>query len=202
MVNPSLADAQGMLDLSGAPELPNLRSFSLSITPPHRTPVQLQTADLPLLPRDLNLSSLHINLSSAIAHLPVGGVEHLTSQVDFGRLKRLSLLNIVVAAQQLSALIDAAPHLDELYISTNGKQALIDCSELTGRPLRIFHVIAPEKWGPTADDLAELAGRLPEVEQIGTGNRVYEVFRKEGGDVELARWGRTVVPGYFQVWRG
>jgi hypothetical protein len=180
----------------------NLHTFSISITAPHRIPLYLTLDDLPRLPPVRRLSSLHITLSGARASLPSGGVDHLLSQTDFGQLKRLSLLNIVVSATQLSVLLKAAPDLEELYISTNGKQTLVDCSKFNGLGIRIFHVTAPEKWGPTADDLSVLAGRLPNLEQIGTGNRVYEVLRKEGGGAELIRWGRTTVPGYFQVWRG
>jgi hypothetical protein len=180
----------------------NLHTFSLSIAAPHRTPLYLTVSDLPRLPPLRQLSALHITLSGARASLPDGGIDHLLAQTDFAHLKRLSLLNIVVSASQLRLLLSAAFNLEELYISTNGKQTLIDCTALTGRLLRIFHVTAPEKWAPTSQELAELAGRLPEVEQIGTGNRVYEVLRKEGGMAELVRWSRTAVPGYFQVWRG
>lgn len=193
---------QGILNLSRAPEMPHLHTFSLSITAPHRIPLYLTLEDLPRLPPVPALSSLHITLSGARASLLSGGIEHLLSQTDCAQLKRLSLLNIVVSAGQLTSLLQAAPDLEELYISTNGKQTLVDCLIFTGRQIRIFHVTAPEKWGPTADDLAVLGGRLPVLEQIGTGNRVYEVLRKEGGGAELVRWGRTTVPGYFQVWRG
>lgn len=182
--------------------MPNLHTFSLSITAPHRTPLYLSIDDLPRLPPLRNLSSLFITLSGARASLPSGGVAHLLAQTDFSRLTRLALLNMVVTAGQLGALLDASPNLEELYISTNGKRALIDCSELSGRRLRVLHVTAPEKWGPDADDLTDLARRLPVVEQVGTGNRVYEVMRKERVGAELVRWGRTAVPAYFQVWRG
>lgn len=175
------------------------------MTAPHRTPLFLSTDDLPRLPPTQALSALHITLSGARSHLPAGGVEHLTAQTDFSQLRKLSLLNLVLSAQQLSALLQAAPELEELYISVNGKQALFDCPDLgghSGGKLRIFHVTAPEKWAPAADDLALLAERMRALEQIGTGNRVYEVFRKEAGEMELARWSRAIVPGYFQVWRG
>lgn len=188
--------------MSKAPEMPNLRTYSLSIAGPSRVPLYLEREDLPRLPPVRNLDSLHISLSAARAALPVGGIEHLLAQTDFAQLRKLSLLSLVLTANQLSALAEAAPDLEELYISTNGKQTLIDCLVLDRLRLRIFHVTAPEKWGPTPEDLADLAKRMKHVEQIGTGNRVYEVYRKEGGDVELARWSRTVVPGYFQIWRG
>lgn len=81
-----------------------------------------------------------------------------------------------------------------------GRQGRKGESGRTG--LRILHVNAPEKWGPTPDDLAELAKGIEGLREVGSGNRVYEVHRREGGEVELSRWSRTWTPGYFQVWRG
>lgn len=71
--------------------------------------------------------------------------------------------------------------------------------------LRVLHVNAPERWGPTLEDWVGLGGWLPELEQVGTGNRVYEVRRRTVGEekvVEVVRWSRNYTPGYFQVWRG
>jgi hypothetical protein len=86
----------------------------------------------------------------------------------------------------------------------------MDCPELFSgqvRSLRTFHVNAPspERWGPSVEDLKLVAKGCKGIEEIGVGNRVYEVKRRfEGVEVvvDLVRWSRTTIPGYFQVWRG
>jgi hypothetical protein len=66
-------------------------------------------------------------------------------------------------------------------------------------------VNAPET-GVSSEDLLVLAQEMIGLEQVGSGNRVYEVWRRLGEDdekvVELSRWGRTSIPAYFQIWRG
>ena len=65
-------------------------------------------------------------------------------------------------------------------------------------------MIALESRGPTSEDLNSLAVDMPKLEQVGSGDRVYEVIRRYEGDehvVELSRLSRSM-PGYFQVWRG
>jgi hypothetical protein len=217
--------------MSQAPEMPFLHTYSLSISAPHRTPLLLTTDDLPLLPPAPHLTTLLLTLSGSRAHLPYGGVPHLVSQADWSQIARLSLINLVVSAPQLDSILHASPGMEELYISVNGKTTLFDseslrctgsgaseASEASARQgatgatggkvesgttgLRILHVNAPEKWGPTPDDLAELAKGIETLREVGSGNRVYEVHRREGGEVELSRWSRTWTPGYFQVWRG
>lgn len=160
-------------------------------------------------------------MSGEKRHLPAGGIPKLLAEVDFASLRRLSLLGLVISPPQLSSLLQAcSASLEELYISVNGKNTVMQCEMLdsgaaAASGLRVLHVIAPEHWGPTIEDMIALARRLPKLEQVGTGNRVYEVFRRladtdeeeglveeEGKVVELSRWSRTTTPAYFQIWRG
>lgn len=181
-----------------------IRSFSLSIAAPHRDPLFLTADDLPVLPSMPYLTSLSLSLSGNKAHMPREGLPHLFAQLDFSRLTRLSLLSMVLATPQLASLLQTAKQLQELFISINHKSTVLECEELRSQAtsqLRVLHVIAPEKWRPDADDLTVLAEGLPLVEEIGSGNRVYEVIRREG-KVELLRWSKSYTPKYFQVWRG
>lgn len=108
----------------------------------------------------------------------------------------------MISQTQLSAIIESGTELQELYISVNTKDTVLQCAQLDATNLVIFHMIAPELMGPTVDDLTRLAGTMPKLDQIGSGNRVYEVYRSLGEDgevvVELARWSRTTTPAYFQ----
>lgn len=163
--------------------------------------------DLPTLPNLPRLQSLHLTLSGEKRHLPSGGIPKLLSEVDLASIHRLSILGLVISQPQLSALVRAGPELQELYISVNDKNTVLQCPDLQGCGLRILHVNAPELMGPTIDDLTKLAEMMPDLEQVSSGNRVfYEVFRSldESGSVvvELARWSRTTTPAYFQIWRG
>ena len=137
--------------------------------------------------------------------MPVGGLAKLQSQISFDTLRRLSLINLYIDLDTLGEILTSTPNLEELYISINGRWTVLDSAELKGSDLRILHANAPQDWGPTPDDMIGLAGDMPKLEQVGSGNRVYEVVRRYEGEahvVELSRWSRTTVPGYFQVWRG
>jgi len=198
---------QGLTDLSGSPESPALSTLSLSFTCPHKTPTHphLTVDDVPTFPSTPSLQSLVLTLSADRAFIPQGGLAKLKSQIDFSALRRLSILNLFISTCTLSEIIVSAPKLEELYISVNGRSTVMECDELRGSGVRILHVNAPERWGPTPDDLNGLARGMPRLEQVGTGNRVYEVVRRYEGEehvVELSRWSRTTTPGYFQVWRG
>lgn len=191
----------GIEDMSSAPEMPYLRTFSLSFS----SPKELTLGDMPILPSVQSLRSLHLTLSGERKHIPYGGLEALTSRLNFGDLRRLSILGMVIGPQTLSTILQIAPKLDELYISINGKKTLQDCPDLAGCSLKVFHVTAPERWGPDGEDMKTLARSMPSLEQLGSGTRVYEVSRRYEGDevvVELHRWSRTTAPGYFQIWRG
>lgn len=199
-----------MTDLSDAPSLNCLRSLSLSFPPPHRTPVHpnFTAPDLPLLPHAPNLTSLLLTLSSDRALFPSEGLDVLAQQVDFGRLTKLSILNLFCSAQTVSSILALASNVEELYLSLQGAHVIAE-SDLVqpgkAERLRILHVNAPERWAPTVENLSEVARALPRLEQVGSGNRVYEVHRRLEGDervVELCRWSRTFTPGYFQNWRG
>ena len=195
---------QNLLDLSRAPGLEHLQILSLSFPCPSKE--HLDVTDLPTLPNLPQLQSLHLTLSGDKRHLPAGGIAKLLSEVDLAALRRLSILGLVISQPQLSAMVKAGRELEELYISVNDKNTALHCEELRNHNLRIIHVNAPELMGPTVDDLTRLAEVMPDLEQVGSGNRVYEVHRtlNEAGEsvVELARWSRTTVPAYFQIWRG
>ena len=197
----SLLTSQGIEDMSSSPDMPCLRTFSLSFP----SPKDLNLSDMPILPSAQSLRSLHLTLSGERKHIPYGGLDALTSRVYFGHLRRLSILGMVIGPQTLSRILQIAPQLDELYISINGKKTLQDCPDLTASSLKVFHVTAPERWGPNVEDMEILARSMRSLEQIGSGTRVYEVSRRYEGDevvVELNRWSRTTAPGYFQIWRG
>ena len=137
--------------------------------------------------------------------MPMGGIGELASQMDMGRIKRLSLLNLFFGSEDLGQLLDIATNLEELYVSVRSRNSLVDCDALRRTKLRILHANAPEGWGPSPDDFVAIARQLPTLEQIGTGNRVYEIVRRYDGDelvLELSRWTKTYSPGYFQIWRG
>jgi len=197
----------GLADLSNSPQLYNLHSLSLSFTAPHKTPTHpyLTADDMPRFPSAPYLRSLLLTLSGDRAFIPHGGLARLQAQVDFSSLRRLSLLHLYIGPTTLGEIVTSAPRLDELYISVNGRAAVMDCPELRSSHLRILHINAPDRWGPTGDDLMSLASSMDRLEQVGSGNRVYEVLRRFEGDehiVELVRWSKTTTPGYFQVWRG
>lgn len=202
-----------------------LQTLSMAVTAPTREFLELQ--DIPSLPPLPNLRNLHLTLSGVKKFIPQGGLEKLQSAVDSTRLRRLSLNNLVIGPKTLSTILTTSPVLEELYLTVNSISVIIDCQALSGLPdLRILHITTPERFGPTTEDLRVLAERLVGLDQIGAGNRVYEVFRRypdgngdghgDGYDsesesesggaeemkVELGRWGRTTTPGYFQVWRG
>ncbi|OCF33621.1 hypothetical protein I316_04695 [Kwoniella heveanensis BCC8398] len=224
----------GLLDLASSPSLPRLNTLSLSMTTPHKdaSDPTIEPADLPTFPAFPSLTSLHLTLSAAHLFLPLESYQHLQAQLPPSLIK-LSLINLVIASETVAHILTSNPHLEELYISVNHRNTVLDCEALAehGQKLRILHVNAPEKWGPNSDDLLVLADRLKGLEQIGSGNRVYEVHRyldgplnhftshntdEEGGredidrggrDVgdhsrtELCRWTKPFIPGYFQVWR-
>ncbi|TXT05911.1 hypothetical protein VHUM_03672 [Vanrija humicola] len=199
-----------LIDLSGAPELSSLKTFSLSFPAPSGRQ-ELEPSDMPLLRRTDTLRALELTLSTNGAHtaqrhhlLPVPALRALTSQIDFERLTRLALLNLVIDTDTLSGILEVSPALEELYISVPSRRVLQQTPTLHSAPLRILHANAPESMGPTRTDLAELALVMPKVQQIGSLNRVYEVHRRFDGEklvVELARWSQIMIPGYFQVWR-
>lgn len=117
------------------------------------------------------------------------------------------MINLVISTETLFTIL-ANQHLEELYISVNGRNTILDCPALnkTTSNLKILHVNAPEKWGLNADHLRDLAQTIRSLEQVGAGNRVYEVHRRlkdesDEVEVELSKWSKTTTPGYFQVWR-
>ncbi|ORY31235.1 hypothetical protein BCR39DRAFT_527024 [Naematelia encephala] len=190
-------------DLSSAPPMPYLENLSISFTTPHKSILKIE--DLPVLPPTPNLTSLLLTLSGDRAFIPQDGLAHLQSQCSFGNLRRLSLSNLFIVTIYLTEILEASPSLEELYISVNGRSTVLDCPLLLKSGLRVLHINAPVQWGPTSDDLLGLAKSMEKLEQVGSGNRVYEVIRRFEGDervVELVRWSRTWTPAYFQVWRG
>ena len=162
-----------------------------------------------------SLTSLHISMSGQRRFIPYGGLQHLLTQIDVSRLRKLSILGIVIGTPTLSTILTCATRLQELYLSVNTSATVLECPELASERtratracacLRVLHVNAPERWAPGIRDLESLAKSVPTLEQLGSGNRVYEVVRRYGTngerEVRLRRWARTGVPGYFQIWRG
>lgn len=152
---------------------------------------------------ELNLSSTGPGGGQRQRILPIPALATLQEQIDFTRLTRLALLNLVIDQDTLAAILASTPALQELYIAIATKTTLTTPA-LDGVPLRILHANAPEQTGPSRADLAFVASILPKLEQIGSLNRVYEVHRRYDGAehyVDLARWSQVTTPGYFQVWR-
>jgi hypothetical protein len=200
----TLLTYQEMMDLTRLPDLSHLHTLSLSFSSPSSG--SLDITNLPSLPHLPKLSSLHLTLSGEKRTLPPTSLTKLLSEVQSPSLKRLSLLNLIITWTQLSTILDTCPNLEELYVTISSRQTLLDCPTLMGCGLRVFHANAPPEAGPTSDDLVELARGMPSLDQIGSGNRVYEIWRSLGDNgekvVELCRWGRITTPAYFQIWRG
>lgn len=209
------AYSQGLVDLSAAPDLERLHTFSLSFAPQKTDPrhptrsVVLEPADLPVLRRTASLRALELTISASRdgiqrQHLlPRHSLDALMAQVDYRALSRLALLNIVVSAEVLTAVLENTA-LVELYISVAGHETLTECDALLRAPLQVLHANAPAQVGPTRTHLGLLAASMPLVEEIGSLNRVYEVHRRWLGEervVELVRWSQVHTPRYFQVWR-
>lgn len=204
------AKAQDLVDLTDAPRMPALHTFSLSFpAPPKR--VVLEVQDMPILRRTPTLRALELNITTSgelggqrQRYLPASALAALQLQVDFSALTRLALLNLIIDADTLWSILALSGSLEELYICIKSAHTLHECAALATAPLRIFHANAPESTGPTRASLAALAQSMPRIQQIGSLNRVYEVQRYwEGGArvVGLNRWSQITTPGYFQVWR-
>jgi hypothetical protein len=146
-----------------------------------------------------------MTLSGEKRNLSPGNLEKIASEIPLSQLKRLSLLNLVINSNQLSSILTQCSELEELFISIQGRQTVLECKDLNKCGLKVLHVNAPET-GVSSEDLLVLAQEMIGLEQVGSGNRVYEVWRRLGEDdekvVELSRWGRTSIPAYFQIWRG
>lgn len=204
------------MDLSAAPDLEHLHTFSLSfephVKPDPRHPTRriiLEPADLPLLRHTESLRALELTISA-----PKDGIQRsyvlsphsldaLMAQVNFSALTRLALLNIVVPLDVLTAVLDNTT-LQELYIKVASHETLTECDALLRAPLQVLHANAPAQFAPTRVHLGLLAASMPLVEEIGSMNRVFEVHRRWLGEervVELVRWSQVYTPRYFQVWR-
>jgi hypothetical protein len=191
------------MDLSRAPDITQLHTLSLSFYSSPSATFALDT--IPTLPNLPNLSSLYLTLSSDKRPLASSAFVKLLSEINTSNLKRLSLLNLIISHHQLSTILQSYPDLEELYITVPSRDTLL-CPELKGCGLKVFHANAPPELGPTADDLLELARGMVGLDQIGSQNRVYEIWRRLGEDgekvVELNRWSRITTPAYFQNLRG
>lgn len=158
--------------------------------------------------RSSDLRALELNLSSSGPGgqrqriLSSAALGALTAQIDFTRLTRLALLNLVVDADVLNSVLANSSNLEELYITIWSHRTL---ASMPSTNLRIFHANAPEALAPTRDHLSVLARSMPRLEQIGSMNRIYEVHRRltpvGGSTIDLVRWSRVYTPGYFLVWR-
>lgn len=204
-----------LLDLTSSPPLPQLHTFSLSITIPHRESASaahaLSPFDLPALPRCPSLSALHLTISGSKPLLPFETWITFQGQLP-GNLSKLSLINLVITSPEtLSAILESLPNLEELYITATHPSIMLSIPALSPSSLRILHVnftlpsASVSSRGAVAQYLHSLAEKMGQIEQIGSANMVFEVHRRMEDDgervVELCRWSRTFVPGYFQVWR-
>lgn len=199
---------QDLLDLSDAPTCTGLSTFSLSFPAP-KARENLTAEDMPRFPLQLDLRALELTLSNTQGSgqrqrlLSTPALAALTSQVDFSRLSRLALINLVLDTPVLAAVLAAAPGLEELYVSVLTPRVLAACAAEITAPLRILHAnAAPDPLG--REVLAGVAGQIPTLTQIGSMNRVFEVHRRYIAGksvVELARWSQVQTAGYFRVWR-
>ncbi|KIR35721.1 hypothetical protein I352_01999 [Cryptococcus deuterogattii MMRL2647] len=204
-----------LLDLTSSTPLPQLQTFSLSITIPHRESTSavhtLSLFDLPALPVCPSLSALHLTISGSKPLLPLETWITFQSQLP-ENLRKLSLVNLVITSPEtLSTVLESLPNLEELYITATHPSIMLPIPALSASSLRIFHVnftlssASISSRGAVAQYLHSLAEKMEQIEQIGSANMVFEVHRRMEDDgeriVKLCRWSRTFLPGYFQVWR-
>lgn len=204
-----------LLDLTFSTPLPQLQTFSLSITIPHRESTSaahtLSLFDLPALPICPSLSALHLTISGSKPLLPLETWITFQGQLS-ENLKKLSLINLVITSPKtLSAILQSLPNLEELYVTATHPSIVLSIPALYTSSLRIFHVnftlpsASISSRGAVAEYLHSLADKMEQIEQIGSANMVFEVHRRMEDDgervVKLCRWSRTFLPGYFQVWR-
>jgi hypothetical protein len=205
---------QGIHDLSSCAPLNFLHTLSISFSSPHLSlshPTFL-SSDLPNLPSLPALTSLFLNLSSDLAILPPDAIDHLAAQIAFSRLTRLSILHLFCTSDHVNTILALCPDLEELYITVISANVLHETTfgqHGAGEKLTVVHVTGEEPHLPTVEDLRMVAARLPGLEQVGMGNRVYEVHRSLQGAgeeaelvIELSRWSRIYTPSYFLNWRG
>jgi len=127
-------------------------------------------------------------------------------------LIRLSVLNLYCTSDHLNTILALSPRLEELYVSITSERVLNDAvfgQHGAGAHLRVLHATGVDTLLPKEEDLRAVAALLPRLEQVGMGNRVYEIHRRLEGDgqeaqvvVNLSRWSRIYTPSYFLNWRG
>lgn len=149
------------------------------------------------------LRALELHSGPSAANMsPRADVLGLAEQVDFGNLSRVAVLGLVLDGELLRELVRLAPRLEELYFSINSEDTLEDVDFSPLKNLRVWHANSHGNY-VSREVLARVAATLP-VEEIGSGNRVYEVVRREvdgASTILLTRWGRVETPSYFRVWR-
>ncbi|KAK4688478.1 hypothetical protein P7C73_g1620, partial [Tremellales sp. Uapishka_1] len=194
----------GMKDLSLAPILPCLHTFSLSFRLEARTPARPDVS-MPCLPPGIEgLRCLHLTAQNGPQEISIDSLHDLDKQINLTTLRKISLLNLDMSQATLACLMQKTPRLEELYISVQERSVVFDCKALRGSTLRILNINSPDVAPPSMGDLVALAKRMPALEELGHGNRVYEVhrhFEDEESVVELFRWSKPSIPGYFQIWR-
>ncbi|RXK41989.1 hypothetical protein M231_00710 [Tremella mesenterica] len=214
----------GLTDMSHFPPLPFLHTLSISISPskplssPSTTsnlfpnssftshkPIPPHSCPIPSLPPVPSLQSLHITYSNSQIPLLPHSIPFLSSQLSPGNLLKLSLLNFILSSDTLSLLLQEFRNLHELYITLPSFEPVHQCFDLLSQSkLKVLHVNLPDR-GSGVEEIEGLVERMKWLEEVGMGNRVYEVVRtyEEGmKKVELVRWGKTSIPRYFQIWRG
>ncbi|EIW70127.1 hypothetical protein TREMEDRAFT_68502 [Tremella mesenterica DSM 1558] len=214
----------GLTDMSHFPPLPFLHTLSISISPskplssPTTTsnsfPISTFTSHKPIPPPSLpfphlppvpSLQSLHITYSNSQIPLLPHSIPFLSCQLSPRNLLKLSLLNFILSSDTLSLLLQEFCNLEELYITLPSFEPVHQCFDLLSQSnLKVLHINLPDR-GSEVEELEGLVERMKWLEEVGMGNRVYEVVRtyEEGmKKVELVRWGKTSIPRYFQIWRG
>ncbi|WVQ70645.1 hypothetical protein IAR50_000167 [Cryptococcus sp. DSM 104548] len=219
-----------LLNLTGLPDLPLLHTLSLSITVPRRDGLEHQDtllSDLPTLPSCPSLRSLQLTSSPGRPFLTAEVWRSFQDQIRGGSLCKLSLIGIVIRdVAALYEVLSSNPNLDELYFTALHPSFFAPTSKSSGTTLsakgllasaqlRIVHInfIHSSPVTITRGSLSHFWKEIigvdsmlgDTVEQVGCGNVILEVHKRlteEGRrEVELCRWSKTVVPGYFQVWR-
>ncbi|ODN99450.1 hypothetical protein L198_03294 [Cryptococcus wingfieldii CBS 7118] len=205
-------------------------SISITV-PRRESPEHQDTllSDLPSLPSCPSLRSLHLTSSPGRPFLTAQVWRTFQAQMIGGSLHKLSLIGIVLKdAAALGQILASNPDLDELYLTalhpsffdpTFSSSVSASAKDLlASAQLRIVHVnfIHSSPVTTTRGSLAHFWRNIictqgsdsmlgATVEQVGCGNVILEVHKRLNSDgcreVELCRWSKTVVPGYFNVWR-
>lgn len=154
--------------------------------------------EMPALPDLPNLRNFHLTMSSQHQQswMPILGFEALRTKVNFSKLRSVSFSNLVLDSVVLREILKEMKVVEELYLTIGSRAVLVGlASGLTStlpetgpkadrkfdgwrrNHLRILHFTIQSQTYEV-EDLRKLAEAIPSLEQIGAGNRVYEVLRR------------------------